>query len=265
MRILAERGDALILLNRSESKAINQRTAILNQYPDLSVELITADFMDLTLIKSAIGKILGLPGHVKALYNNAGILTGEKILSAQGFESHFAINTLAPYRLIRGLEEKMARPSEKTPSIIVNFASSAVMRLKALDLENLANPATVGGLMSTYAQSKLAVTTLVSALADQLKSKNILIRAIDPGATKSSMTTGDNSGMPKLIAWLAPLLFSPADRQAAKVVDSASVNTHSGRTGIYISNGKEKPMPAPAADHQTQKSLLSMIEKLGED
>ena len=66
--------------------------------------------------------------------------------------------------------------------MIANFSSSAISPLKALALDDLKNPETVGGLMSTYAQTKLAVTTLAPALADGLKEQNIPIRAIDPGA-----------------------------------------------------------------------------------
>ncbi|MEM1114480.1 MAG: SDR family NAD(P)-dependent oxidoreductase [Pseudomonadota bacterium] len=259
VKILAKRGDALVLVNRGESRAKAQRDDILKAYPELPIELVMADFMDTTQLSAASEKILALPGRIDALYNNSGVLTGEKVLSAQGFESHFAVNTLAPFILIRGLADKMARPEGETPGMIVNFSSSAVKGLKTLDLENLTNPETVGGLMTTYAQTKLAVTALAPALADELKQKNIYIRAIDPGATRSKMTTGGNSGMPKVIAWLAPLVFAAADRQAAKIVDSAAPDAHGGRTGIFVANRKERAMPAPANDQKTREALVSLL------
>ncbi|MEM6891564.1 MAG: SDR family NAD(P)-dependent oxidoreductase, partial [Pseudomonadota bacterium] len=126
----------------------------------------------------------------------------------------------------------------------------------------LANPPKVGGLMSTYAQSKLAVTALAPGLAEQLKSDNILIRAIDPGATKSPMTTGGNAAMPFIIKWLAPLLFSAADKQAAKVVDSADPSAFEGQTGIYVANRKKRKLPAPAADRQIQQKLVEYLDSL---
>ncbi len=259
---LAARGDAMILVNRSDAKAKAQCAEILSSHPGSKIELVTADLMDTAQIAEAAKRIGDLPGRVDALYNNAGILTSDKILSAQGFESQFAVNVLASYLFIRALREKMARAAGETPAMIVNLSSSAITPLKKLELDSLANPATVGGLMKTYAQTKLAVTTLAPALANELKSENILIRAIDPGATKTDMTTSGNSAMPKVLAWLAPLLFSPADKQAAKLVDSADPAAFDGRTGIYVANRREKKMPAPATDTIVQRDLISLLDRL---
>ncbi|MEO1080282.1 MAG: SDR family NAD(P)-dependent oxidoreductase [Pseudomonadota bacterium] len=261
-RQLAARGDALILLNRSASKARAQREELLAEHPGLTLELVAADLMNLTEIRAAIEKIDELPGRIDALYNVSGLLTANKVLSVQGYESHFAVNTLAPYLLIHGLRHKMARPESDEPAMIVNFSSGAINGVKALDLDNLADPDEVGGLFTTYAQTKLALTALAPALAADLENQNILIRAIDPGATKSPMTTEGNSGMPKLLAWIAPILFAPADKQVAKVVASAQPAAHEGRTGVYIANRKVKPLPAPAADAQQQQRLLEFLDGL---
>lgn len=261
VRILAARGDALVLVNRSETKAAAQRDETLANHPDLRIELVAADLMDTAQISAAADRINALPGRIDVLYNNSGILTSERVLSVQGFESQFAVNVLASYQLIRALRAKMARPAEDTPAMIVNFSSSAITPLKALDLEDLANPETVGGLMGTYAQTKLAVTTLAPAMSEDLRTDNILIRAVDPGATKTAMTTSGNSAMPKVLTWLAPLLFSPADKQAAKVVDSADPAAFGGRTGIYVANRKEKKLPAPATEKATQRDLMALLDR----
>ncbi|MEM1132820.1 MAG: SDR family NAD(P)-dependent oxidoreductase [Pseudomonadota bacterium] len=262
VKILAKRGDAMILVNRSEAKANAQRSEILAAHPELTIELVTADLMDIAQITAAAASIVALPGRIDALYNNSGILTAEKVLSAQGYESQFAVNTLAPYQLIKGLRAKMARPTGEPAAMIVNLSSGVIDSTKKLDLENLANPDIVGGLMTTYAQTKLAVTALSAALAEDLQSDNILIRAIDPGATKTPMTTNNTSGMPKILAWLAPFLFSPADKQAQKVVDSADALAFDGRSGIYVANRKQKTIPALAANPKTQQELVAMLDTL---
>ncbi|MEY8833621.1 SDR family NAD(P)-dependent oxidoreductase [Phaeobacter italicus] len=258
-KIHAARGNSLILINRSQTRSEAQRSELLSAYPDLNVELIIADLMNTDEVTTAIHKINALPGRVDALYNNSGVLTSEKVLSAQGYESQFAVNVLAPYQLTLGLKDKMARQSGESAGMVVLFSSSAINSQKTLNLNELANPGTVGGLMSTYAQTKLAVTALAPALSDGLSANNILIRAVDPGATKTAMTTTGNSGMPKLLQWLAPLLFRPADKQAAKVVDAADPAAFGGRTGLYVANRKEKRLPKPAADPANQKQLIEML------
>ncbi|MBO9436659.1 SDR family NAD(P)-dependent oxidoreductase [Ruegeria sp. R13_0] len=259
-QILASRGDPLVLLNRSEPKARAQREQILAEFPDQKIELITADLMETEQVFDAIGKINALPGRVATLYNNSGVLTGEKVLNDQGIEMHFAVNVLAPYLLTLGLREKMARPSGEVPAMVVNMSSSAVSSVKSLNLENITNPETVSGLMGTYAQTKLAVTALAPAMADELKQHNILIRAIDPGATKTAMTTTGNSGMPTFLRWLAPILFSPAEKQAAKVIAAADPAEFGGATGIFVANLKEKKVPKSAADPNIQRALLALLE-----
>ncbi|WP_422021849.1 SDR family NAD(P)-dependent oxidoreductase [Roseibium sp.] len=259
-KILALRGDNLILLNRSETKSEAQRSELLAAHPNLNIELVIADLTDTTEIANAITKINALQGRVDALYNNSGILTSEKFLSAQGYESQFAVNVLAAYDLTLGLKDKMARPTGESPGVVVLFSSSAINSQKTLNLDELANPKKVSGLMGTYAQTKLAVTTLVPVLSDRLRTDNILVRAVDPGATKTAMTTSGNSGMPKILQWLAPLLFSPADKQAAKVVDSADPSAFAGQTGLYLANRKQRKFPKPASDKAIQKQLIAMLD-----
>ena len=258
---LAAQGKRLILVNRSEAKSQAQIAELRNDNPSLIVELVIADLMDTAQIATAIETIDALPGQIDTLYNNSGVLTAQKTVSAQGFESQFAVNVLAPYQLTMGLREKMARPASDTAAMIVLFSSSAVNPQKKLGLDELSDPETVGGLMSTYAQTKLAVTAIAPALADLLAADNIKIRAVDPGATRTAMTTSGNSAMPKPLQWLAPLLFSKADKQAAKVIESADPTAFQGRSGIYVANRTEKKMPKPAADKTTQRDLIDMLER----
>ena len=76
------------------------------------------------------------------------------------------------------------------------------------------------------------------------------------------MTTSGNAAMPKILGWLAPLLFKPADKQAQKVVDGADPSAFGGRTGIYVANRNEKKMPAPAADPKVQEGLIALLDSI---
>ncbi|MEM6986713.1 MAG: SDR family NAD(P)-dependent oxidoreductase [Pseudomonadota bacterium] len=259
-QILASQGCDLVLVNRSSSSAAAQQSKLRAAHSHLAIETVTADFMDTASVAGAIAEISALPGRIDALYNVAGVLNATKILSAQGYESHFAINLLAPYQLLRGLREHTARSSEARAAVVVNFSSSAIHRQKRLDLDTLVNPDEVTGLMGTYAQSKLALTALSAALATELKADNILIRAVDPGATKSAMTT-QNASMPWLLKWLAPLVFANADKQALKVVNAAEPLAFESGTGIFVANQKQKPLPKAAADPQAWQQLVALLDR----
>ena len=259
-KILAERGQNLILLNRSESKTQVQRNELLKEHSGLLVEQVIADLMDTDQVASAISEINAISGRVNTIYNNSGVLTAEKVLSKQGYESQFAVNTLAPYLLTLGLRDKMARAASEEPGMVVLFSSGAVTAPKALNLRELANPDTVGGLMQTYAQTKLAATALAPALAGLLEEHNICIRAVDPGATKTAMTTTGNAAMPLLLRWLSPFLFASAEKQAIKIVDSAAPSAFGGRTGIFVANRKMKPLPSTIVHTAVQDGLKALLE-----
>lgn len=256
---LAKEGWSLILLNRSQSKTATQMRELQLAYPNITVTFVQVDLLDASDIARAVAEIAQTHQRIDALYNISGVLTSERKLSAQGYESHYAVNVLANYALIDGLRPLLKRGPDDTPTMIVTMSSSAVNSPKALDIARLPNPEKIGGLMGAYAATKLALTVMSAALAEPLRENGILIRAIDPGATITPMTSkGD--GMPKILQWLAPLLFAKPDKQARKIVSAADPAALRGRSGIFVAAGKEKRMPKIAADTNIQRALLAQLK-----
>ncbi|MEM6941911.1 MAG: SDR family NAD(P)-dependent oxidoreductase [Pseudomonadota bacterium] len=252
---LAEAGWALVLVNRNTGKAEAQRRSLA----DASVTLIEADFMDVVQVKRAAADILAKHPRIDALYNNSGVLTSQRVTSVQGHEAHYAVNALAPYVLLQALRAGLSRPDGADRSMVVNTTSSVQTSVKTLDIEALSDPAEIGGLSGAYARSKLALTG--SALGDALKEDGILLRSVDPGPVRTPMTR-NNDAMPGFLRLLAPLLFKAPQKQAKKMIEAAKPENHGGRTGIYISDGKEKPLPKRSTDPALQAALM---KKLAED
>ena len=73
VKILAAQGSALILVNRSDTKAKAQHHEIRKAYPALDIERVTADLMDTGQIAQAAATINDLTGRIDALYNNSGV------------------------------------------------------------------------------------------------------------------------------------------------------------------------------------------------
>ncbi|MEM1196867.1 MAG: SDR family NAD(P)-dependent oxidoreductase [Pseudomonadota bacterium] len=256
---LASQGWSLILVNRSQSKAFDQKERLVAKYPDITVDLVETDLMDLTRIEQSCREIEQKAGRVDALYGIAGVLTSERRLSAQGYESHYAVNVLANCVLIRNLIPIMTMGESLQPPMIVTMSSSAIKR-GALDIENLSDPPKIGGLMGAYAQSKLALTAICAEMAPELEALGIRIRAIDPGPTKTSMTAGGD-GMPLVLKWLAPILFSDPQKQAAKIVAAADPEAFGGATGIFVSSGRQNPLPKSIASQPIRGQLLEKIHR----
>ena len=257
-KLLCERGWSLVLLNRNQAKGVEQAQALTNQYPNLDVVPVYADFMDLDAVRAAIASLAENDVKLDALLCVSGLLTDDKIMSKQGFESHYAVNTLATYELIRHSIPLLSRPQSESPAVVITMSSSTIHRVKNLDLDILTNPDTVGGLAGAYARSKLALTVMGSAWADELREQNILIRSVDPGPTMTPMIErGD--GIPFIIKLLSPLLFKKASAQAEKALNPLSPEAFQGRTGTFYAEGKEKKPPKLVMDQSLQAQLMKKL------
>ena len=98
-------------------------------------------------------------------------------------------------------------------------------------------------------------------MAAELEAEGIMIRSVCPGPVVTPMTKTSDA-MPGILKLLVPLLFKSPDKQAAKMIRAAQTDSYGGQTGIYITNGKEKPLPSLAQDASVQAKLMA---KLSED
>ena len=88
----------------------------------------------------------------------------------------------------------------------------------------------------------------------------IRLRSVCPGAVQTPMTQTSDA-MPWFLKLLVPLLFKKPETQARKMVAAARPDSYDGRTGIYITDGKEKPLPKLAQDPKIQSALLAKLER----
>ncbi|MEL6737001.1 MAG: SDR family NAD(P)-dependent oxidoreductase, partial [Pseudomonadota bacterium] len=255
---LAARGWDLVLVNRSAEKASQQRMELNGAHADASVDLIQADLMDVDQIKRAAGEILARHPRLDALYNNSGVLTSQRVMSAQGHESNYAVNTLAPFVMLKCLSPALKRAAGEQKTMIVNTTSSAHNSAKSLDAGMLSEPADIGGLTGAYATTKLALTTMGTALAPDLEQEGIMLRSVCPGAVVTPMTKTSDA-MPGFLKFLVPVLFNKPEKQAGKMINAAQPDRFGGRTGIYITNGKEKAAPKLAMDSNVQTNLVKKL------
>ncbi|MEM1062495.1 MAG: SDR family NAD(P)-dependent oxidoreductase, partial [Planctomycetota bacterium] len=155
---LAAAGYGIATLNRSREKAEAQAEALRRAHPGQDVYPFVADLADTADVARVIDEIASACPRLDAIYNVSGVLTDRRVVGPQGLESHFAVNTLAPYLLIRGLRPSLAAAaSAGGPAVVVNFSSEVVTGVKAFDVASLPDPPEIGGLFGAYAKTKLAV------------------------------------------------------------------------------------------------------------
>ncbi|MEO0964308.1 MAG: SDR family NAD(P)-dependent oxidoreductase [Planctomycetota bacterium] len=260
-KLLANEGWHLALVNRSQEKTERQISELREAHPRSTFRAYTADMMDLSQIARVTEQIRSECTGIAGLYLVAGLLTNKRLTSEQGVEGHFAVNTLAPYLFTQKLRATLsAASSAEHKSFVVNFSSSAIGGVRSLDVDDLANPSEIGGLFGAYAKTKLAITVATRFLEAELADEGVLIHAVDPGATKTSMT-GSGDGMPWFIRLLQPVLFKAADAQARKLVSAIDRAVTDGQSGLYIVEGKVKTPPRLVSDQTTQAKLRTLLER----
>ena len=260
-RLLAADGWNLVLVNRSDEKSHAQRSALEADHPGIEVDVVVADFMDIAGIERAADVIADRHPTVDALYNIAGVLTATHRSSAQGHESHFAVNALAPYLMIRRLRPLMKRDAGSQPAMIINISSGVVHQKRSLDVGSLPDRQDVDGFGGAYADSKVVLDTISVAMADDLAADGILIRSVDPGATRTRMIDAGD-GVPLIARLLKRVAFKDPAERAVHIVAAASPAAFDGRSGIYVAQGKVKANAKPATDPTVQHEVLDLLERL---
>jgi NAD(P)-dependent dehydrogenase (short-subunit alcohol dehydrogenase family) len=225
------------------------------QQPDLPrVRRLTADLGEPEQVAAAAAAIVSDGRHVDLLLNNAGVLLGAPAYNSSGLELHYAVNTLAPYLLLRDLRPALALPGS---SLALTVSSTSMLFARQLDVAALRHPMSFRKLTGQYAHSKLAVSVTMQALAPEYEPDGILLRTVEPGSIKTSMTAG--AGMPKALLPLRNLFFSTTNTAVTNVL-AAAAPALGPNTGLFVVNGRVKKLPARALRPSIVDRLLAQLD-----
>lgn len=148
-----------------------------------------ADLASLAEVRQLAQTILRDTPRIDVLVNNAGVWNrGERQVSRDGHELHFAVNYLSGFLLTHML---LPRIVDSAPARIINVASTAQSPIDFADVM-LERP---GRAAQGYGQSKLAQILFTMDLAAELKGRDVTVVALHP-ATMMNTTMVQQSGLP---------------------------------------------------------------------
>jgi retinol dehydrogenase-12 len=236
---LARRGGHVILAGRSEARTVPVVEAIRRSTGNAKVEFLPMDLSDLGSVRGAAAAFLsrGLPLHV--LVNNAG-LAGVRGLTPDGFEVTWGTNHLGPFLLTLLLLDRM---KESAPSRIVNVASRAHYRTRAVDWDAQRRPATSTGGIDEYSLSKLANVLFTKELARRLSGSGVTAYALHPGVVATDIWRE----LPWGLRHLAKLFMISPEEGARTTVHCATAPLATLESGAYYDSCKPV-RPSRAAD-----------------
>lgn len=123
-KLLYEKNCDVIAVVRTESKGLDASASIKREAPNSKGSIIVVsgcDFLDLTTVKQAAGKIKTALGEkpLSVIIHNAGLMAPNNLAtSKQGYEAMFAVNVLGPQLLQHFLDPLFLKKDDPLKRIV---------------------------------------------------------------------------------------------------------------------------------------------------
>lgn len=184
-KTLIKEGHNIIIHGRSQEKLDSIKAELEKDLDGNFVDSFKADLSNLKEVKTLADEVKAKYSHLDVLINNAGIFKTSDVLSIDGLDVRFAVNTIAPYLLTRELLNILDENSR-----VVNLSSAAQAPVSLTTL--LAKPMLNDS--EAYAQSKLAITMWTKYLSIKYPNGPLFV-AVNPKSFLGSKMVKEAYGM----------------------------------------------------------------------
>ncbi|MCI0664660.1 MAG: SDR family oxidoreductase [Acidobacteria bacterium] len=253
---LAAMGETVIMICRDRSKGEAARAEICRKTENERVNLLIADLARQHEIKRVAAEVRAEYPYLHVLINNAGAWNSDRLVTADGFETTWAVNHLAYYLLTMELLDLL---KASAPARIVNL-SSDWHKLGHINFDDLQFEHGYGG-SKAYGQSKLANVIFTYELARKLKGTGITVNCLHPGGVNTNFFN-DLKGLTGIVTRLnRPLMRSP-EKGAETVIWLATSPEVEGVTGKYFYDCHEIKSSRESYDPEVARKLWEISEQM---
>ena len=151
------------------------------------VDGFTADLSDVNSTQIFSAKIIQKYRRLDVLINNAGVLKNHQVVTKDGLDICFAVNTISPFLLANQLLPLLSKRGR-----VVNVASAAQA---SVDIDALIGKYTDLSDMEAYSQSKLAMIMWSSAMAKYIDQSKTVFVSVNPGSLLGTKMVRDYFGI----------------------------------------------------------------------
>lgn len=260
---LAAQGAFVIGIGRSPERCRETEHRLRTDHPSARIEFCVADLALQSQVRQAaaqINEVIQCAGinSLDGLVNNAGTFTLWMALTAEGYETQWAVNHLASFLLTHELLPLLnAAPQARV--ITVSSGSHYGARLKWDDIQ-LRRGYT--GLRA-YGQTKLANVLFSSELNRHLTlPSTIKAFAADPGLVNTNL---GGKGNPGLVQWVWNLRKKsgiPAPEAARGIIYLVCEPSIQNSTEIYWKHGSPKAPDPYALDTEAARRLWAISSQM---
>ncbi len=230
---LAGRDANIIIVGRNRDKTLQVVDELKSISKSEMIDYLIADLSSMESVRKLAEDFKAKYSRLDVLINNAGLIIGERRMTADGYEYTFALDHLSPF-LLTGLLLDVIRESQPSRIIMVNSGMHLLGKIRFDDLM-LQKAYTAN---RAYCQAKLANMLFTYELASRLNGKNITVNALNPGAVRTNFGNDLKGLYRSLIILSRPFMRSP-EKGAETVVYLASSGEVEGISGRYFMNMKQ--------------------------
>ena len=253
----ARLGATVWALARSLDRGEQARAGIAQRSGNGDVHLALCDLSKLESVREFARRFGDQAARLDVLVNNAGVLTEERALSADGIELTLATNVVGPYLLTNLLIPLL---QESAPARIINVSSGG-MYTQRISVDDLQSEHGQFDGPTAYARTKRAQVILTELWAQRLAGTGVVVHAMHPGWAD---TPGVRSSLPRFYTATRPLLRTPAQGADTIVwLGAAAEPDHS--SGGFWHDRRQRPthlLPWSRETRQERERLWAQCVRL---
>lgn len=253
---LARLGAAVVLVCRDRERGQAALSQVRSASPGTPApELELADLSSQQQVRD-VAERLSARGRIDVLINNAGLILGERRVTADGLEYTFAVNHLAPFLLTTML---LGTLQASAPARVITVSSAAHTRAR-LDFDDLQLEHGYNA-WRAYSNGKLANILFTRELARRLQGTGVTANCLHPGVIRSRF--GNESGPLSRVGIMigGPFMLSPEKGADTVVYLASSPEVADASGGYYVKRRLQQPSAA-ARNDETARKLWRASEEL---
>jgi retinol dehydrogenase-14 len=235
---LARAGMRVVMVGRDAGRLAAGRRFVAERTDGARLATAIADFASLAAVRRLAAQLLASEGRIDVLVNNAGLSTAQFARTADGNETTFAVNHLAPFLLTNLLLDRL---KASAPARIVTVASAAHRRAR-LDLASVNGPRD-WSMVKAYSRSKLCNILFTAELARRLDGSGVVATCLHPGVVATAIAA---HGLVGLFWRLGKPFMASPEKGAETSVFLATVADPTPFHGAYVV-GRERAGTDPQA------------------
>jgi NAD(P)-dependent dehydrogenase (short-subunit alcohol dehydrogenase family) len=253
---IAALGAHTVLVSRTDDRGRRAMDDIARATPGVSLDLLVADLSTIDGVRHLAASFTAKYGRLDVLFNNAGILTSRRRVTADGFEEQFFVNYLS-YYLLTGM--LLGRLRTAAPSRIINMTSSSHSR-GIIDFDDLQMERRYRG-WQQYANTKLMSMVYTYALARRLEGTPVAANCLHPGVIHTGLLRSFSSPLNLAFHALQRFFKQPDDGARTPVYLSSSPEVE-GVSGKYFRECRPMGTTLQSNDRGVQDRLWRESERL---